>query len=119
MQKLHHRGLVVAWLDPLMPEVVKSQSAETVTLLQCDPAQSGEQLQGHIGFEARAGTEKQFRGLFQHADHGFFQFFGKDLVWVFWVRALTFQSMWRTSSPAVYSRTSLNSMPRPLRMAWW
>ena len=29
------------------------------------------------------------------------------------VRAVTFQSMSRTSSPSVYVRTSLNSIPRP------
>src|SRR5688572_5632659 len=31
------------------------------------------------------------------------------------MRAVTFQSMWRTSSPGWYSRTSSNSMPRPLK----
>jgi hypothetical protein len=34
------------------------------------------------------------------------------------MRALTFQSMKRTSSPAWYWRTSLNAMPRPLKTEW-
>src|SRR6476661_8051644 len=34
-------------------------------------------------------------------------------------RAVTFQSMERTSSPALYSRTSSNSMPRPLNVLWY
>jgi hypothetical protein len=33
-------------------------------------------------------------------------------------RAVTFQSMVRGSSPGSYSRTSANSMPRPLKTAW-
>ena len=35
------------------------------------------------------------------------------------MRAVTFQSMVRTSSPGSYSRTSANSMPRPLKTAWY
>src|SRR6185312_3274452 len=35
------------------------------------------------------------------------------------IRAVTFQSMVRTSSPGVYSRTAANSMPRPLNTAWY
>ena len=35
------------------------------------------------------------------------------------MRAVTFQSMVRTSSPGAYSRTSANSMPRPLKTAWY
>ena len=34
------------------------------------------------------------------------------------MRAVTFQSIVRTSSPGRYSRTSANSMPRPLKTAW-
>ncbi len=34
------------------------------------------------------------------------------------MRAVTFQSIVRTSSPGAYSRTSANSMPRPLNTAW-
>src|ERR1700726_3737960 len=34
-------------------------------------------------------------------------------------RAVTFQSMVRTSSPGVYSRTSSKSMPRPLNTEWY
>ena len=34
------------------------------------------------------------------------------------VRAVTFQSMVRTSSPGTYSRTSANSIPRPLKEEW-
>ena len=34
-------------------------------------------------------------------------------------RAVTFQSMERTSSPQWYSRTSLNAMPRPLNAEWY
>ncbi len=33
-------------------------------------------------------------------------------------RAVTFQSMVRTSSPGLYSRTSSKSMPRPLNTEW-
>ena len=36
----------------------------------------------------------------------------------FW-RAVTFQSMSRTSSPYWYSRTSLKVMPRPLKAVWY
>src|SRR5512139_624239 len=35
------------------------------------------------------------------------------------VRAVTFQSMARTSSPGTYSRTSENSMPRPRKTEWY
>ncbi len=35
------------------------------------------------------------------------------------MRAVTFQSMVRTSSPGRYSRTSLNSMPLPLKTQWY
>ena len=35
------------------------------------------------------------------------------------VRAVTFQSIVRTSSPGRYSRTSANSMPRPLKTLWY
>ena len=35
------------------------------------------------------------------------------------MRAVTFQSMERTSSPSVYVRTSENSMPRPLNTLWY
>ena len=35
------------------------------------------------------------------------------------VRAVTFQSMVRTSSPGTYSRTSRNSMPVPLKTEWY
>jgi hypothetical protein len=35
------------------------------------------------------------------------------------VRAETFQSMARTSSPGAYGRTSLNAMPRPLKTEWY
>ena len=38
----------------------------------------------------------------------------KTLTWGMPVRAVTFQSMARTSSPAWYSRFSRNAMPRPL-----
>ena len=34
-------------------------------------------------------------------------------------RAVTFQSMVRTSSPGMYSRTSSKSMPRPLNTEWY
>lgn len=34
-------------------------------------------------------------------------------------RAVTFQSMVRTSSPGLYSRTSSKSMPRPLNTEWY
>ena len=34
-------------------------------------------------------------------------------------RAVTFQSMARTSSPGWYSRTSENSSPRPLKIEWY
>ena len=34
------------------------------------------------------------------------------------MRAVTFQSIVRTSSPGAYSRTSANSIPRPLKTAW-
>ena len=34
-------------------------------------------------------------------------------------RAVTFQSMLRTSSPHWYSRTSLNAIPRPLNAEWY
>src|SRR5512145_2178066 len=35
------------------------------------------------------------------------------------MREVTFQSMVRMSSPGVYSRTSSNSMPRPLNTEWY
>src|SRR5207245_2945229 len=35
------------------------------------------------------------------------------------IRDVTFQSIVRTSSPNWYSRTSENSMPRPLKMEWY
>src|SRR5437867_5248518 len=35
------------------------------------------------------------------------------------VRAVTFQSIVLTSSPGTYSRTSANSMPRPLKTLWY
>ena len=35
------------------------------------------------------------------------------------IRAVTFQSMLRTSSPHWYSRTSLKAMPRPLNAEWY
>ena len=35
------------------------------------------------------------------------------------MRAVTFQSMSRTSSPNWYSRTSANDMPRPLKAEWY
>ena len=35
------------------------------------------------------------------------------------MRAVTFQSMERTSSPGWYSRTSANSMPCPLNTEWY
>src|SRR5581483_8577808 len=35
------------------------------------------------------------------------------------VRAVTFQSIDRTSSPGTYSRTSSKSMPRPLKTEWY
>ena len=35
------------------------------------------------------------------------------------VRAVTFQSISRTSSPGEYSRTSSKSMPRPLKTEWY
>ncbi len=35
------------------------------------------------------------------------------------MRAVTFQSMVRTSSPGTYSRTSRNSMPVPLKTEWY
>ena len=35
------------------------------------------------------------------------------------MRAVTFQSMVRTSSPGWYSRTSANSIPRPLKTEWY
>src|SRR5262245_44487355 len=35
------------------------------------------------------------------------------------MRAVTFQSIVRTSSPGVYSRTAANSIPRPLNTAWY
>ena len=34
-------------------------------------------------------------------------------------RAVTFQSIMRTSSPGTYSRTSSKSMPRPLKTEWY
>ena len=35
------------------------------------------------------------------------------------MRAVTFQSMSRTSSPGMYWRTSENAMPRPLNTEWY
>jgi hypothetical protein len=35
------------------------------------------------------------------------------------MRAVTFQSMVRMSSPGTYSRTSSNSMPWPLKTLWY
>ena len=35
------------------------------------------------------------------------------------MRAVTFQSIVRTSSPGWYWRTSTNSMPRPLNTEWY
>ena len=35
------------------------------------------------------------------------------------MRADTFQSMARTSSPGWYGRTSSNAMPRPLKTEWY
>ena len=35
------------------------------------------------------------------------------------MRAVTFQSIVRTSSPGWYWRTSMNSMPRPLNTEWY
>src|SRR5262252_4741891 len=35
------------------------------------------------------------------------------------MREVTFQSIVRMSSPGVYSRTSSNSMPRPLKTEWY
>ena len=35
------------------------------------------------------------------------------------MRAVTFQSMARISSPGWYGRTSLNAMPRPLKTEWY
>ena len=35
------------------------------------------------------------------------------------MRAVTFQSMFRTSSPYWYSRTSLKAIPRPLKAEWY
>src|SRR5215467_10432387 len=35
------------------------------------------------------------------------------------MRAVTFQSMRRTSSPAMYCRTSEKAIPRPLKTEWY
>ena len=35
------------------------------------------------------------------------------------MRAVTFQSMERMSSPGLYGRTSANAMPRPLKTEWY
>ena len=35
------------------------------------------------------------------------------------MRAVTFQSMMRISSPGWYCRTSENAMPRPLKTEWY
>ena len=40
-------------------------------------------------------------------------------MWGLRERAVTFQSMSRTSSPARYSRTSENDMPRPRKAVWY
>ncbi len=41
------------------------------------------------------------------------------LIWGLRARAVTFQSISRTSSPARYSLTSANDMPRPRKAVWY
>ena len=43
----------------------------------------------------------------------------KSFMYVSFMRAETFQSMRRMSSPAMYCRTSENAMPRPLNTEWY